>query len=205
MEFSEVVRRRRMVRRYTSEPVPEDRLLSLVRIALRGPSAGFTQGQSFVIVTDPALRQAIAELAGEDRYVARGFDPWISSAPAVIVACTSEQAYRQRYAAADKLGPAAPLAWSVPFWHLDAGCALMLLLLAAVDAGLAAGFLGVRDPAAVRALLAIPDDVEPVGIVTVGHPAPDRPSRSLERGRRPEAEVIHTNRWNAPPPSPGTP
>jgi nitroreductase len=195
MEFSEAVRRRRMVRRYDPAPVPEEQLRSIVETARHAPSAGFTQGQSFVLVTDAGLRRAIADLADEPAYVARGFEPWVSQAPALVVVCTSERAYRERYAEADKLGPGRPLEWPVPYWYVDAGCSTMLLLLAAVDEGLAAGFLAPKRPDALRALLGIPDGVEPIGIVTVGRPAPDRRSGSLSRGWKPPGEVIHRERW----------
>ncbi|HEX9315220.1 MAG TPA: nitroreductase family protein, partial [Actinomycetota bacterium] len=95
------------------------------------------------------------------------------------------------------LGPGGELNWPVPFWYIDAGCSLMLLLLAAVDEGLAAGFLALESYDALRELLRIPADVQPIGIVTIGKPAPDRRSRSLDRGRRAAAEVIHQNRWGA--------
>jgi nitroreductase len=186
-----------MVRRYLPEVVPDRVLRRIVETARRGPSAGFTQGQSFVVVTDPRLRQEIAELGGESDYVGKGFQPWISEAPAHIVVCTSEQDYRDRYRAPDKLGPGAELDWPVPFWHVDAGCSLMLLLLAAVDEGLAAGFLALKSYDGLRALLRIPADVQPIGIVTVGKPAPDRRSGSLKRGRKPAAEVIRYNGWGA--------
>ena len=197
MEFSEVVRRRRMVRRYSPEAVPREVLERVVAMGRRGPSAGFTQGQSFVVVTDPGLRREIAGLAGEGAYASRGFEPWISEAPAHVVVCTSEQDYRDRYRAPDKLGPAGELNWPVPFWYIDAGCSLMLLLLAAVDEGLTAGFLALKSYDGLRALLRIPADVQPIGIVTIGKPAPDRRSGSLDRGRRPAAEVIHHDRWGA--------
>ena len=184
-----------MVRRYSPEAVPRDVLERVVETGRRGPSAGFTQGQSFVVVTDPGLRREIAGLAGEGAYVGRGFQPWISEAPAHVVVCTSEQDYRDRYRAPDKLGSGAELNWQVPFWYVDAGCSLMLLLLAAVDEGLAAGFLALKSYDALRALLSIPPDVQPIGIVTIGKPAPDRRSGSLARGRRPAAEAIHHNHW----------
>ncbi len=186
-----------MVRRYSPEAVPDEVLRRIVETARRGPSAGFTQGQSFVIVTDPDLRWEVAKLAGEGSYVARGFDPWVSEAPALVVVCTSEQDYRDRYGAPDKLGPDGKLNWPVPFWFVDAGCSMMLLLLAAVDEGLAAGFLALQSYNGLRTLLGIPEDVQPIGIVTIGKPAPDRRSGSLERGRRPAAEVIHHDRWEA--------
>lgn len=72
---------------------------------------------------------------------------------------------------------------------------MMMLLLAAVDEGLAAGFLGVHSIPGLRALLDIPEDVTPIGVVTLGHAAPDRRSGSLRRGRRPVDEVIHRERW----------
>lgn len=195
MEFSEVVRKRRMVRHYTAEPVGREQLTRLIQAALHAPSAGFTQAQSYLVVTDPGVRAAIAGLAGEPRFTERGFAPWISSAPALVIPCTSEEAYRRRYAEDDKLGPDAALEWPVPFWFLDAGCGLMALLLATVDAGLAAGFLRIADPPAMKALLGIPEQVEPIGIVTIGHPAADRRSGSLRRGRRPEAERLRWERW----------
>ena len=67
------------------------------------------------------------------------------------------------------------------------------LLLAAVADGLAAGFLGCQRRPEIKTVLGIPDDVSPIGIVTVGHPAPDRKSGSLKRGRRPD--TIHRERW----------
>ena len=65
--------------------------------------------------------------------------------------------------------------WPVPFWFVDAGAALMLLLLAAIDEGLAAGLTGVEGEAAdkVRAAFGIPGDVTIVALVTMGAPAPD--------------------------------
>ena len=78
MEFGEVVRRRRMVRNYTDEPVSAQALERILSAGRRAPSAGFSQGQSFVVVTDQERRAEIARLAHEDEYVAEGFDPWIS-------------------------------------------------------------------------------------------------------------------------------
>jgi nitroreductase len=78
---------------------------------------------------------------------------------------------------------------------MDAGCAVMTLLLAAVNEGLAAGFAGARDLDAVRDLLGIPAEVTPVGVVPIGHPATDKRSSSLKRGRRLSDDVIHHDRW----------
>jgi nitroreductase len=196
MEFRDAVLKRRMVRNFADTPVaPEviDRILDLARHA---PSAGFTQGQSFIVVTRPDLKQQIAEICGEASYVAGGFHPFISAAPVLIVPCTSEAAYHRRYQEADKLqADGSEITWPVPYWHMDIGCAVMLVLLAAVDEGLAAGFAGARDLDALRSVLRIPPDVTPVGVIPIGYPAPDRPSPSLKRGRTPETEYIHRDGW----------
>lgn len=197
MEFEELLNSRRMVRHYAPEPVDERRLEKILQAARRGPSAGFTQGQSFVVVTDPARRAEIAGIAGEPGYVKRGFDPWLSSAPVQVVVCVSEQAYHRRYREPDKLTGGAERPWPVPYWYVDGGCALMLLLLAAANEGLAAGFLDLEAEGygALKRLLGIPAEVQPIGLVTIGVAAPDRRSGSLARGRKPEAEVVHRERW----------
>ena len=199
MEFDEVVRRRRMVRNYLDIPVDDASLDRILDRAGRGPSAGFSQGVSFVVVTDESTRRKIAMLAGEDDYVRQGFDPWISRSPVHVMICVRKGAYFERYREADKGGDDGPQrteeGWPIPYWWIDAGASMMLLLLAVVDEGLAAGFIGAHTIGAIEELLGIPDDVSPVGIVTIGHPAPDRRSGSLRRGRR--ADTVHRGRWDA--------
>lgn len=198
MEFREVLARRRMVRAYDGRPVDPQALGRVLAAGLRAPSAGNTQAVAFVAVTDPETRTRIARVCGEAEALAGGLPRWISSAPALVVPCVRPASYAERYAEADKRASLPPADREVPWWWVDAGQALVLLLTAAVDEGLAAGLLDVRDRAGLRALLAIPPDVVPLGVVTVGHPAPDRPSRSLARGRRPAAELLHHDRWGVP-------
>ncbi len=190
-----------MVRNYTDEPVDPAAVDRILETARRAPSAGHSQGQAFVVVTDAAIRQHIAELADEPAYVANGFDPWISRAPVHIVVCVSKHLYLERYSEPDKGGGPMGVesAWPVPYWWVDAGAALMLLLLAAVDEGLAAGFLGSHNMPDLKRVLSIPEHMDPIGIVTVGHAAPDRRSGSLGRGRRPLDEVVHRDRWRVHP------
>lgn len=196
MEFNDVVRKRRMVRHFTTEPVPNETIERILDAARHAPSAGYTQGQSFVVVTQPDLKAKIAELCGEEGYVASGWDPWISEAPVLVVPCTSEEAYHRRYREPDKIGDdGQEIEWPVPFWFMDAGCAIENLLLAVVNEGLAAGFAGVWDLAALRSLLGIPDEVTPVGVIPIGHGAPDKPSPSLKRGRKSQEEYAHWERW----------
>lgn len=190
MELAEVVARRRMVRAYRPDPVEPEALHRILDTARRGPSAGFSQGQSFVAVTDAGVRRRVAKLCGEPEYTARGFQPWLSTAPVQVVICVRVDDYHERYAEPDKDAPERPAQWRVPFWWVDGGAALMLLLLATVDEGLAAGFCDIGDVEGVRRLLAIPADTEPLGLATIGHPATDRGSSSRARGRRAFDEVV---------------
>jgi nitroreductase len=196
MEFNDVVHKRRMVRHFTDEPVPPEVVDRILDLARHAPSAGYTQGQSFIIVTRPELKHAIAELCGEAGYVEMGFDPFISGAPVLIIPCTSEAAYHRRYQEPDKVrADGSEIIWPVPYWFMDIGCAAMVVLLAAVNEGLSAGFAGAHDLEALRALLGIPAEVTPVGVIPIGHGAPDKRSPSLKRGRKPAQQVVHREGW----------
>ncbi|MFC8943218.1 nitroreductase family protein, partial [Streptomyces griseoincarnatus] len=50
MEFQDVVRKRRMHRKFTDEPVPAEAVERITRNAVRAPSAGFSQGWAFVVL-----------------------------------------------------------------------------------------------------------------------------------------------------------
>jgi nitroreductase len=196
MEFRETVLKRRMVRNFSDRPVDAaitDRILELTRHA---PSAGFTQGQSFVLVTRPELRRAIAATCEEEEYVQSGFAPFISKAPVLLIPCTSEAAYHRRYHEADKVNEdGTEIVWPVPYWFMDIGCAVMIALLAAIDEGLVTAFAGSKDLDQLRSLLNMPAEVTPVGVIAAGYRAADIPSPSLKRGRKSDEEYIHRERW----------
>jgi nitroreductase len=182
-----------MVRRYRPDPIDPAALDRIAGAALRGPRAGQTEGISVVVVTDPQRRAAIAALAGEEAWAARGRAPWLSPAPAHLVLCVDPPAYRHRYDEGDK----PPGALAVPWWWVDGGAALALVLLAAVDEGLTAGFLGAHAVPGLGEALGLPAGVLPLGVVTVGHPHPgEAPIR--RRPRRPRSELLHAERWGAP-------
>ena len=189
-----------MVRRYQDRPVPRDALLRILDTGRRAPSAGFSQGHTFVVVTEQAGRRAIAALAEEDAYVAKGYEPWLSSAPVHVVVCVDGDAYKRRYASADKAGSVDPGEWPVPYPLVDAGASLMLLLLGSVNEGLSAGFIGAHRLEGISALLSLPRTVVPIGLVTIGYPAPDRASSSVAAGRRLLDEVVHWETWGGPQP-----
>lgn len=194
MNLYELIRKRKMVRAYRPEPVPQDALERVLEAATRAPSAGHSQGQRYIVVQDEARRARIAELCGEKIYTDDGFAPWISQAPALIIPCTNEQIYRRRYREPDKLyADGSEFVWPVPYWFMDVGCGVMLLLLAAVHEGLAAGFACFMDPPGAREFLSIPEEVEPMGAIPIGYAAPDERSPATWRPRAPE--MVRYERW----------
>jgi nitroreductase len=197
MEFSEVVRRRRMVRNYDPDrPVSRESMSRIAEAAQRAPSAGFSQGQRLVVVTEPDRRQSIAEICHEPEYVESGFDPWISRAAGLFIPTVSESLYHARYQEPDKLqDDGTEINWPIPYWYMDVGATALLVHLAAINEGLAAGFLGLADYTELKEFLGIPADHQPVGVITVGYPAPDRRSGSLKRGWVPKDDFLHWERW----------
>jgi len=201
MEFQDVIRRRRMVRAYEDRPVPpaiRDRLLNN---ALHAPSAGFSQGWAFLVLEDAADRERFWSATTDPAEPANGWLDRLRCAPLLIVALSHRNAYLDRYAEPDKGWTDRDEArWPVPYWHIDTGFAALLMLLTAVDAGLGALFFGipVQRLDAFHQAFGVPAEYTPIGVVSVGYRAPDRPSPSLRRGRRSTADVVHHGRWQEP-------
>ncbi len=201
MELADILKRRRMVRSYLPDAVPREVVERIVATVRRAPSGGFSQGHRLVVVTDGGTRRELARLAGEDEYLAAGGKPWISTAPVHVFVGTREESYHERYRRPDKLRDGREIGWPAPYWYVDAGAAFMLLQLAAIDEGLAAGVYGVlpEQVPEVKALLALPDDVRFVCLVTIGRPAPDARETTLvsrlSQRRLPLDELVRWERW----------
>ena len=188
-----------MVRNYTDEPVDREAIERIVARGRKAPSGGFSQGVRFVVVTEAETRKRIAELADEPYYVERGMEPWISRAPVHVVVGTREDDYHDRYRRPDKLQEdGTEIEWPVPWWWIDAGKAMMLILLAAVDEGLGAGLFGcypAEHNERLKELLGMPADVSIVGVVTIGHAAPETQQGSRKFGWKPLEDVVRWEHW----------
>ena len=197
MEFQDVVRRRRMVRNFEDRPLAPEVVERILANGGRAPSAGFTQGWAFLVLESPAeTGRCWAACPPPEGSRARARWPGVLRAPLVVVVLADEGAYRRRYAEPDKAASGlADGEWPVPYWHVDAGFAALLMLLTAVDAGLGALFFGVADHDGLRRAFGVPEGWTPVGAVAVGHVRPDEPSPSVSRGRRPLEDVVHRGRW----------
>lgn len=203
LSFQEVVGRRRMIRSYEPTQVASQSINRLIENATRAPNAGFTQGWAFLVLDRPDDVDRFWDASTPPERAARP-DVWLRgmrTAPVVIVPLSSKSAYLDRYAQPDKGWEDREVSrWPVPYWHVDAGMASLLILLSAVDEGLGACFFaipGVRT-ASVRAAFGIPSEYDPVGAITVGYPAPDgRESRSVRsRERKATANVTHYGHWS---------
>lgn len=199
MEFRDVVRRRRMVRNYDPDrPVPPDVVERLLAHATRAPSAGFSQGWGFLVLSEEAERERFWHATTPERQGMTGWLAGMSRAPLIVVVHSNRSVYLERYAAPDKgWTDRDPGRWPAPYWDIDAGFASLLMLLTAVDEGLGACFFGIP-PERVeryREAFGVPADFSPIGAITVGYPAPDRRSPSLKRGQRPPDQVIHHGYW----------
>jgi nitroreductase len=188
-----------MVRNYDeTRPVPPELVDKLLEYAIRAPSAGFSQGWGFLVLTAPAEREAFWAATTDDGDTP---DSWLTGmrrAPVIIVALSNKSVYLDRYAEADKGWTDRDEGhWPVPYWDIDTGFASLMMMLGAVDEGLATCFFGIppERTATFRAAFGVPKEYNPIGVLSVGYAEPDRKSPSLKRGRRPVTEVVHRGRW----------
>jgi nitroreductase len=198
--FYDLLKKRRMVRHYSGEPATREALERIAATVRRAPSAGFSQGQRLLVVDDPEL---LAQIAALDEDPLEGVEPWFETVSAQVFVMTREGDYHDRYQSEDKLQDGEEIEWPVPFWHVDAGAAMMLVLLAAIEEDLAAAVYGIfgDDERKLRELLRVPDDFTLVAGVTLGYPLPDpgwssKTSRTTQR-RRAVDEVVHWNTWTS--------
>ena len=199
MEFEDVVRRRRMVRDFSDEPIPRPLVEQLVANATRIPSAGYSQGFAFVVLTDLGQRRLFWETTSGPEWRGESESAPLTRAPVVILPLANKQAYLDRYALPDKVHT--PLsreqAWPAPYWDIDTGFGVMLILLTAVDLGLGALFFGIfQGERALMDALGVPAGYRPIGAIAVGHPTEgERSKPELPTGRRPPDEVVRWERW----------
>ena len=189
-----MVRRRRMVREFTTEDVSEESVQRILRNARRGPSAGFSQGQEFLVLGGSDLARFWAlpgTWAGESA----------SKAPLVIVPFANKDTYLDRYAEPDKGWTDRDEArWPVPFWYIDSGMAALLVLQTVVDEGLGALYFGIAPEAvaAFRGEFGVPGAFDPIGAIAIGYGAEAESaaySSAFTRPRRPLNDVVHYGQW----------
>lgn len=201
MEFQELVHRRRMVRHFKPDRVPRDVLLRVLEVARHAPSAGFSQGFDFVVLDEPAQLDTFWSMTEHPDFPFEA-DGIAGRPPCIVLAISNRPAYLERYSRPDKapFGLQQAEAWPVPYWDVDTGMAVMLVLLAAVEEGLGALFFGLfwGEDRLMREL-GVPDGCRPIGALSIGYPSAEaKPVGSaFSLRRRPLESMVHFGRWGA--------
>lgn len=172
--FSEVVRRRAMIRAYKSDPVPDEIVQQLLKYAVRAPSGGHLQPWEFVVVKNPNVRAQLAKAAMNHTAV--------TTAPVIILTCADIQRAGSEHGTR---GSFVSL--------IDTAFASLLILLGAVEQGVGACFVASYNAEEVAKLLALPPHVRPVGLITVGYPA--EAPRKPPTKKLPLKKLVHIDTW----------
>ncbi len=153
MEVMEAILGRRSVRRFRSDPIPEEDLRKILEAAIWAPSAGNMQSWEFVIVRDPNRKREIARAA---------LGQWfIAEAPVVVVVCANEDRSASRY------GERGRKLYCIQ----DTAAATQNLLLAAYSMGYGTCWVGAFDEDSVSSVIKVPSGVRPVAIIPIGRSA----------------------------------
>ncbi|WP_407159890.1 5,6-dimethylbenzimidazole synthase [Bradyrhizobium sp. STM 3557] len=183
--FAELVRWRRDVRRFRSDPVPADLIAQLLSLAAYAPSVGFSQPWRFVLVESPERRAAIiANFETANRAALDGYDgerraiyarlklEGLSQAPVHLAACADEAADTGHGLGRQTMPET--LRYSVV-------TAVQTLWLAARAEGLGVGWVSILDPAAVCRTLDLPAEWSLVAYLCIGWPEEEHDDPELER------------------------
>jgi len=145
-----VLKTRRSVRNYLPDPVPRDVLNRVMEAVRMAPSGSNKQPWKFIIVTDPEVKEKLQKVCKNQ--------PFISQAPAAIVACGYDVNYNRGGYMGDKT------------FLVDVSIAFTHLILAARVEGLGTCWLGDFENSGVKDLLGIPEDWDVVAVTPLGYP-----------------------------------
>jgi nitroreductase len=173
MDFETVVKRRRMCREFLDRDVPQEKIDRILDLASRYPSAGHTEPQEFIVVHNRRMKEYLAHAALNQMFVAQ--------APLVIVVVSDVRRSARRY------GERGVRFFSI----IDGAFVAMLILLAVVEEGLGACFVGSFYDEEVQEVLSLPQEVRPIGIIPIGYCA-EGPRKFRRRSR---AQIVHRDRY----------
>jgi len=161
METLEAINARRSVRKYMDRPVEFEKVTNIIDAATKAPSAGNLQAWKFILVTDRGMITQVSKYSIEQY--------WIQTAPVVIIVCAVPEKPEMYYGLRGKR-----------LYNIqDCAAAIENILLAATDAGLGSCWVGAFEEDKIRSLFAIPADVRPQAIITLGYSDEVPKERSL--------------------------
>jgi len=192
--LKELLLNRRVVRNYleTNEEFPN--LSDIPKLTIKIPTAGFSRGIEIISVENKKNIKKLAIYANEESYLKKGYGKWLSNSKAIFLILINEQAYHERYKELDKQNQTSSSNWSVPYWYVDAGAAMMNCMLLVEETGLKSGFLGSHNMQIqkIKSLLVIPDDIEILGFVTAGV---EGDSTNLKKENLNKKKLLHKEKY----------
>jgi nitroreductase len=169
MEFQELIRHRRSIRGYKTDPVPEESLARILEAARIAPTAANRQPFQIILVTEAATRLQFKEAYDRD---------WFYSAPMILVGCVEPEKAWQR---GDGFNAA----------EVDLSIVLDHIILAAANEGLGSCWICNFDEPRVKQILGIPSAVRVIALTPLGYPA--AAPRPFER--KPLDQLVRQERW----------
>lgn len=168
MDVFEVIKNRRSIRRYKTDPVDDKTVQAVLEAAHWAPSWGNTQCWRFVVVRDPKTRAQIADTLMKEtidnELVDNAATGAINEAPVLIVVCA-------------EMGQAGCRPAGVPVtdkgdcWYMfDIALAVQNLTLAACSLGLGTVIIGGFDAPRVAKILNVPTGFQVVTMTPLGVP-----------------------------------
>ena len=192
--LKELLLNRRVVRNYleTNEEFPN--LSDIPKLTIKIPTAGFSRGIEIISVENKKNIKKLAIYANEESYLEKGYGKWLSNSKAIFLVLINEQAYHERYKELDKQNQTSSSNWSVPYWYVDAGAAMMNCMLLVEETGLKSGFLGSHNMQIqkIKSLLVIPEDIEILGFVTAGV---EGDSTNLKKENLNKKKLLHKEKY----------
>jgi len=169
MDAIDAILSRRSIRKYTTDPVPENLIKQLLEAAMSAPSASNQQPWHFIVINDRDILDEIPRF--------HSYSSMLKEAPLAITICGDLQ-----------------LEINKGRWVMDCSAAIQNILIAATAKDLGAVWLGVYPEeermTGIQELLGLPKHIIPLGIVSIGYPAEKKP-----RANRYNPSRIHHNRW----------
>ncbi len=192
------------MRHFLPDPIDPELLLRLLDAAHHAPSVGFMQPWRFMRISCPELRKAIHTLVEQERIrTAKALEEredefmklkveGILECPEVLIAALCEQ--REYYIFGRRTLPEMDLA--------SLSCAIQNMWLAARAEGIGLGWVSMFEPAALKILLNMPEDSQPLAVLCLGHVDKfyDKPMLEQQQWaeRKDLKDLLFENVWNTP-------
>ncbi len=177
MDIIKALQERRSVRKYKTDPVPEEKIKSVLEAAQMAPSWKNKQCWSFIVVRDPGRKENLADSLPVSNPAREAIG---QTAPVVIVLCADTRA------SGDKDGK--------DYYMLDAGLAMQQLMLAAYAEGLGTCWVGLFDEGKASEVCSVPSEYRVVAMTPLGVPE----KVPAPRPRKEMTEFVYAEEWDQP-------